>query len=230
MTKTTKKISALVLSVSIIIFIILSLLCLSACDSSGGRSNIVTIDSYRGNYQFQLPINVSKKTNPPDGIKYFKSKESLTEICVNINEDGKYTATEYDGYILIHHEEHGYCIIAPSEKDKYNYLITNMAFLANTVEGKELYKQILVPLHMLDVSFDSGTIIEGVEYIFSATKEDLKNFYIEYGFQVEETNDSLVVTDPTGRFYGDMTSFDDVVEQFEIRLDDNKITFYFVNQ
>lgn len=218
------------LFVSIIICVILTLLCLVACDSSGGRGKWVTIDSYRSNYQFQLPINVSRKTNSPDAVKYFKSKETLTQICENINDGGKYTAIGQDGYILIHESEYGYCIVAPANKDGYNYLITNMSFDFDPVESNKKYDFILAPLHMMSVPFDSGKIIEDVEYDFSATKEELISFYNEYGFQVTESENGIMVVDPIGRYYGNETSFDDVVEQFGIRLNENKISFYYVNR
>lgn len=216
------------LSIPIIILVVLSLLCVPACDSSSGRSKLVTIASYRNNYQFKLPINVSRKTNSPDSIKYFKSKETLTQICENINIESKYVATERDGYILIHDEKYGYCIISPAKYNDYNYLITNMSF--DFIELNEKYNYFLVPLHMMSIPFDSGKIIENKEYAFSATKEELINFYKEYGFQIAETDKGMIVVDTIGRYHGDKTSFSDVVEQFEIILNENKVAFYYVHE
>lgn len=218
------------LSIPIIILAVLSLLCVPACDSTSGRSKLVTIASYRNNYQFQLPINVSRKTNSPDSIKYFKSKETLTQICENINIEGIYIATECDGYILIHDEKYGYCIISPAKYNDYNYLITNMSFDFDPVESNKKYDFILAPLHMMSVPFDSGKIIENVEYDFFATKKEVISFYNEYEFQVTESENGIIVVDPIGRFYGNETSFDAVVEQFGIRLNENKIAFYYVHE
>lgn len=212
------------LQIAIIFILIISAACLIGCDSTGGRSDRVTIPTFRNDRQFEFPVRVSKATMEPSSTKYFKSKQSLTQICDGINAGGNYVATERDGYLLIYKQAYGYCVIAPTEKGTYNYFITNMALDFHPSDQK--YSFLPVPMYMISIPLDASAIIPGAEYAFSGSKEDLVDFYREYGYRIAETDNGMVISDPIGRFYGDIVSFDDVVESFEIKISGNKLAYY----
>lgn len=196
---------------------------LVACDSTSGKSDTVYLNSFRSqNEQLILPIPVTRATSGPTNSRLFKSKLSLDEIYDGIVSGTDYEAERGEGYIVVADvggESPVYIYIAPydDESGRFNYFATNMGFNLNDPKAGDPYRNALVPLLLIGVPAYSNEILTGEEYPLSGTKEEVKNFYASNGYAVTETENSLEITDVTGKTYSDGTvSFDDLAVEFII--------------
>lgn len=213
-----------------IIILLLSVLIfsLTGCDSSSGKNDKVCLINYRHNGQFTLPVMVDKADTAPDSIRHFKSKMSLVDIYNSISEVDNFQTVLYDNFIVakdLSYSELGYCIIYPKQIDKFNYIACNMACLFKAIDSEMLLHEILVPMYFVPSLMDDCILIEEKEYVLTASTAEVIEFYKEYGFEIEELQDRIVIKDTIGRSFGDNISFDETVNAFELSIHDNKITF-----
>ena len=205
------------------LIICLTLFTLAACDSTSGRSDTMSVTSFRdGNDIFVLPIKVSKANSGPEILRLFKSKMSLDEIYVSISDGTDYNVSKGDGYILVTNASGTltqYAYIAPYEGDRgtFNYLATNMGLLFTDPEADMPHLKILVPLPLIGVPASSAEVVSGNEYPLYGTIEEIKDFYTSCGYAVTETETGIDLTDVTGIKYIDgKVSYDDLLVNFTI--------------
>lgn len=212
-----------IISVTTLILVSVAIFALAACDSTSGRSDTVSVTSFRdGNDIFVLPIKVSKANSGPEILRLFKSKMSLDEIYESISDGTDYNVSKGDGYILVTNASGTltqYVYIAPYEGDRgtFNYLATNMGLLFTDPEADMPHLKILVPLPLIGVPASSAEVVSGNEYPLYGTIEEIKDFYTSCGYAVTETETGIDLTDVTGIKYIDgKVSYDDLLVNFTI--------------
>ncbi len=209
--------------------VLLSLsVCFVGCNSTTGRNNSVYLISYRHDGQFILPIKVSKADSAPDSTRHFKSKMSLYEIYESISADDKLYIVYCDSYIIVQDisvKNLGYCIIYPKQVDKFNYIANNMSYTFQSETNNFSVLEILVPVHLIPALIGNNVLIENKEYEFKSTIESLVSFYEYYGFNIQYSQNGIIVTDTIGRLLGDTNCFDDTINSFEIIIHDSTVAF-----
>lgn len=215
------------------LIICLTLFTLAACDSTSGRSDTMSVTSFRdGNDIFVLPIKVSKANSGPEILRLFKSKMSLDEIYVSISDGTDYNVSKGDGYILVTNASGTltqYVYIAPYEGDRgtFNYFATNMGLLFTDPEADMPHLKILVPLPLIGVPASSAEVVSGNEYPLYGTIEEIKDFYTSCGYAVTETETGIDLTDVTGIKYIDgKVSYDDLLVNFTITFTEAGAVFF----
>lgn len=214
------------------IIVLLLIACSSllvGCDSTGGRKDSIYLVDYRHNGQFILPIAVTKADMPPDSIRHFKTKTTLKEMYDSLCQNNNWQTELFDDYILIKdlsESNLGYCIIYHKQVDnKFNYIACNMSCIFKSNESNVAQLEILVPMHFIPALIGNEIVVEEKEYDFISTKSEIVGFYSGYGFEIYDCNDGVIIKDTIGRTYGNISSFEDTINEFKITISDNKIVF-----
>ncbi len=91
------------------------------------------------------------------------------------------------------------------------YIACNMACLFKAIDSEMLLLEILVPMHFIPSLMDDCILIEEKEYVLTASTAEVIEFYKEYGFEIEELQERIIIKDTIGRSFGDNISFDETV-------------------
>lgn len=213
----------------LLIIILLSLsVCIIGCNSTSGRNSNVYLSTYRHDGLFVLPIKVSMADTPPDSIRHFKSKMSLSEIYNSLCVIDGLRSEHCESFIIVKDlsdKNFGYCIIYPKQVGQFNYIVNNMACIFKSEKSDYLSLEILAPVHLIPALMEDNALIENKEYELKASKGDIISFYLEYEFEVEEFENRILVKDTIGRKIGDKVSFDETINVFEVLIYDTTIMF-----
>lgn len=154
-----------------------------------------------------------------------------------IASDENFEAILTDEYILVKDKSTanlGSCLIYPKKHERFNYAISNFVCMVKEKGSDYKYLKLLAPLHFLPELLETQNILEDHEYEFTSNKTELIEFYQDCGYEVVDNGNTLQVKDPIGRIrkttddWGvlfEVNDFDEVVQLFEITLNEGKISF-----
>ena len=189
-----------------VVAILTLIFCLTACDSTGGKADAMSIPSYRSAdasemFKFAIPV---KKTN----FQSFASNHlynfdgSLDDIYQKIKVSHGYDFEIVNDCILIEdtsNKKMGNCIIRPWPNDKrYNYAMTNMRFelVKKDTDNRAV---IMLPLYMVDYKnieeVNQNRIYENTLYPTSYGIDDFTSFYEKNFFKVTKDGNTLQILD-----------------------------------
>ncbi|MEG2688240.1 MAG: hypothetical protein RSA24_03645 [Clostridia bacterium] len=227
MVKTKKLLKISIIAISLVVILLALSICFVGCDSTSGCSNTVNLASYRKNSQFfNLPIKVTKATGAPASTKNFRSRMSLCEIFESLSADDKLQTNFCETYIVakdLSSKNLGYCLIYAKKVDKFNYIASNMACKFYAENNEYSQKEILVPMHLIPSLIGDNILTENKEYEFKSTQEAVVAFYKTYGFEIENSQNGIIVKDTIRLNEGyDHTG---TIDSFEIIIKNSSIAF-----
>ncbi|MEG1663465.1 MAG: hypothetical protein RR338_05705, partial [Clostridia bacterium] len=106
---------------------------------------------------------------------------------------------------------------------KFNYIASNMACKFYAENNEYSQKEILVPMHLIPSLIGDNILTENKEYEFKSTQEAVVAFYKTYGFEIEYSQNGIIVKDTIRLNEGyDVTG---TIDKFEILIKDLSVTF-----
>lgn len=218
-------------AISLFCFVIMLLCFMTACDSSGGKTDVIVLQSYRNDGSFELPINANRHERAPSDSRAFSSKSSLNEIHDSLQEKTTYELVLKDDSILIKdtsENELGYCLLKTLQgHPKYNYVVMNMSYSLYPQEGESFdgMGYIMLPTYLMEELPSDLRIKNNSEHLCNGTIDEFIAFYETSRFVVTRADDELIIKETIGRkqLPDSEYSMEEVASEFKLSFHNEKV-------